>query len=81
MTAAADGYPFQTDLDLDPNVGGRIPLSQTELLERALREDWDVAKAHAELDAYAARHRTDAASPEPDGPVGAAGEDEESRDG
>ena len=60
LTAAADGYPFPTNLDLDPNVGGLTPLSQTELLERALREDWDVARAHAELDAYAARHRTDA---------------------
>ena len=60
VTAAADGYPFPTNLDLDPNVGGLTPLSQTELLERALREDWDVARAHAELDGYAARHRTDA---------------------
>jgi len=60
VTAAADGYPFPTNLDLDPNVGGLTPLSQTELLELALREDWDVARAHAELDGDAARHRTDA---------------------
>ena len=59
VTCAADGYPFPTNLDLDPNVGGLTPLAQTELLQRALDEDWDVARVHAELDAYAARHRTE----------------------
>ncbi|WP_432512225.1 phytanoyl-CoA dioxygenase family protein [Kineococcus sp. SYSU DK001] len=60
VTSAADGYPFPTNLDLDPNVGGLTPLSQTELLHRALAEGWDAQKTSAELDAYAARRRTDA---------------------
>jgi ectoine hydroxylase-related dioxygenase (phytanoyl-CoA dioxygenase family) len=59
LTCAADGYPFPTNLDLDPNVGGLTPVAQTELLQRALHEDWDVTRVHTELDAYAARHRTD----------------------
>jgi ectoine hydroxylase-related dioxygenase (phytanoyl-CoA dioxygenase family) len=58
VTCAADGYPFPTNLDLDPNVDGLTPLSQAELLRRALAEDWDVARAEAELDAHAARRRT-----------------------
>jgi ectoine hydroxylase-related dioxygenase (phytanoyl-CoA dioxygenase family) len=60
ITCAADGYPFPTNLDLDPNVGGLTPLAQTELLQQALDEGWDVARVSEELDAYAARHRTDA---------------------
>ena len=59
LACAADGYPFPTNLDLDPNVGGLTPLSQTELLQRALAEDWDTGRVHEELDAYAERHRTD----------------------
>ncbi len=60
VTSAADGYPFPTNLDLDPNVGGLNPLSQTELLHRALAEGWDAQRTSAELDAYAARRRSDA---------------------
>ena len=61
VTSATDGYPFPTNLDRDPNVDGLTPLSQTELLRRALDEGWDVERVHAELDAYAARRRTDGA--------------------
>ena len=61
VTAATDGYPFPTNLDRDPNVDGLTPLSQTELLRRALDEGWDVERVHAELDAYASRRRTDGA--------------------
>jgi ectoine hydroxylase-related dioxygenase (phytanoyl-CoA dioxygenase family) len=60
ITCAADGYPFPTNLDLDPNVGGLTPLAQSELLQRAVEEHWEVERAHRELDAYAVRHRTDA---------------------
>ena len=58
VTCAADGYPFPTNLDLDPNVDGLTPLSQAELLHRALAEDWDAARTEAELAAHAARRRT-----------------------
>ncbi len=59
ITCAAEGYPFPANLDLDPNVGGLTPLAQTELLLRALDEDQEVGATHEQLDAYAARHRTD----------------------
>jgi ectoine hydroxylase-related dioxygenase (phytanoyl-CoA dioxygenase family) len=59
IACAADGYPFPTNLDLDPNVGGLTPLAQAELLHRALAEDWDAGRTAAELDAYASRRRTD----------------------
>jgi ectoine hydroxylase-related dioxygenase (phytanoyl-CoA dioxygenase family) len=58
VTCAADGYPFPTDLDLDPNIAGLTPQSQAELMLRAVAESWPVARVHEELDAYAARHRS-----------------------
>jgi ectoine hydroxylase-related dioxygenase (phytanoyl-CoA dioxygenase family) len=58
LTCAADGYPFPTNLDLDPNVDGLTPLSQLDLLQQALDEQWDDERAATELDAYAARHRS-----------------------
>lgn len=59
VTAATEGYPFPTNLDLDPNVNGLTPLSQSELVHQALKEGWDTAEASTALDAYATRHRTD----------------------
>jgi ectoine hydroxylase-related dioxygenase (phytanoyl-CoA dioxygenase family) len=59
LTCAADGYPFPTNLDRDPNVGGLTPLSQLELVHQALVENWDADRVAAELDAYGARHRSD----------------------
>ncbi len=59
LTCAADGYPFPTNLDRDPNVGGLTPLSQIELVHQALVENWDADRVAAELKAYAARHRSD----------------------
>lgn len=48
--AAAEGYAFPTNLDNDPPIGGLIPLSQAELMERALArgasaEEWDAEVA------------------------------------
>ena len=57
LACAADGYPFPTNLDLDANVGGLTPLSQTELVEQALKEDWGVSQTHDALEAYAVRHQ------------------------
>jgi ectoine hydroxylase-related dioxygenase (phytanoyl-CoA dioxygenase family) len=59
LTCAADGYPFPTNLDRDPNVGGLTPLSQIELVHQALVENWDADRVAAELDAYGARHRSE----------------------
>ena len=60
LTCAADGYPFPTNLDRDPNVDGLTPRSQLSLLQQALDEGWDADRAAAELDAYATRHRSEA---------------------
>ncbi|MEW1959536.1 phytanoyl-CoA dioxygenase family protein [Kineococcus sp. NPDC059986] len=58
VAAASEGYPFPTNLDLDPNVGGLTPLSQTELLTEALEQDLSAEDVAAQLDAYTARRRT-----------------------
>ncbi len=52
VTAAAEGYPFPTNLDRDQNVGGLTPMAQTDILLKALEEGWDAAKVVEELDAY-----------------------------
>ncbi len=59
ITCAADGYPFPTNLDLDPNVGGLTPLAQSEVLQQALDADREPAGVDADLDACATRHRTE----------------------
>lgn len=40
VAAAAEGYAFPTNLDLDPPVGGLAPPSQADVLGRALAERW-----------------------------------------
>ena len=59
LACAAEGYPFPTNLDLDSNVGGLAPLSQAQLVQQALDEDWGAERLAAELTAYDRRHRTD----------------------
>jgi ectoine hydroxylase-related dioxygenase (phytanoyl-CoA dioxygenase family) len=39
VAACAEGYPFPTNLDLDPPVEGLAPPSQADIVRRALRED------------------------------------------
>ncbi|WP_036564994.1 phytanoyl-CoA dioxygenase family protein [Nocardioides halotolerans] len=58
VAAAAEGYPFPTNLDLDQPVDGPTPLSQAELVRHALAEGWEPAALDATLDAHAARRRT-----------------------
>lgn len=59
LACAAEGYPFPSNLDLDSNVGGLTPLSQAQLVQAALGEDWNVERLDAELTSYDRRHRTD----------------------
>lgn len=54
VAATAEGYPFPTDLDLDPPVGGLAPASQADLLWQAVSENWDPERLRREL---AAAHR------------------------
>jgi ectoine hydroxylase-related dioxygenase (phytanoyl-CoA dioxygenase family) len=41
VAAAAEGYPFPTNLDLDQPVGSMAPPSQADVLRQALSENWD----------------------------------------
>jgi ectoine hydroxylase-related dioxygenase (phytanoyl-CoA dioxygenase family) len=58
VAASAEGYPFPTNLDLDQPVDGLTPLSQADLVLRALAEDWEPAGLDRALDEHAARRRT-----------------------
>ncbi|MBI1418446.1 MAG: phytanoyl-CoA dioxygenase [Limimaricola sp.] len=55
IAATAEGYPFPTNLDSDPPVGGLAPESQAGLMTRALAEGMTPAAFEAALDAQAAR--------------------------
>jgi ectoine hydroxylase-related dioxygenase (phytanoyl-CoA dioxygenase family) len=58
VAAAAEGYPFPTNLDLDQPVDGLTPVTQAELVHRALAEGWDRAALTAAIEDYTARRRT-----------------------
>ena len=49
VAACAEGYPFPTSLDLDPPVDGLAPLSQADLVARALDERWPPATLRERL--------------------------------
>jgi hypothetical protein len=55
IAAAAEGYGFPTDLDLDQPVDGLAPETQAELVWRAVREGMDTETFGSELAAQAAR--------------------------
>ncbi|WP_425081611.1 phytanoyl-CoA dioxygenase family protein [Ruegeria arenilitoris] len=40
IAATAEGYPFPTNLDTDPPIGGNAPESQADILRRAVVEGW-----------------------------------------
>ena len=58
LAAAAEGYPFPTNLDLDQPVGGMTPASQAELAADALASGTPPRTSPAVLDGYAARRAT-----------------------
>lgn len=58
VAASAEGYPFPTDLDLDQPVDGLTPVTQAELVHRALAEGWEPAALVEALGEHAARRRT-----------------------
>ena len=55
VAATAEGYPFPTNLDLDPPVDGLAPASQADTLWQAVTEGWSAARLRAELQAGAKR--------------------------
>jgi ectoine hydroxylase-related dioxygenase (phytanoyl-CoA dioxygenase family) len=57
VAAAAEGYPFPTNLDRDVPVGGLTPPTQAEIVHRALAEGTDPAELAEQLAAYERRHR------------------------
>lgn len=58
VAAAAEGYPFPTNLDRDTPVGSLNPESQAQLVWRALENDWDQETFVAELAAQTERRRS-----------------------
>jgi ectoine hydroxylase-related dioxygenase (phytanoyl-CoA dioxygenase family) len=58
VAAAAEGYPFPTNLDLDQPVGGLTPPSQADLVLRALAEDWTDEELAVALEAHTGRRGT-----------------------
>jgi ectoine hydroxylase-related dioxygenase (phytanoyl-CoA dioxygenase family) len=55
VAACAEGYPFPTNLDLDPPVDGLAPPSQADTVRSALREEWDPEELRRALRAGAER--------------------------
>jgi ectoine hydroxylase-related dioxygenase (phytanoyl-CoA dioxygenase family) len=58
IASCAEGYPFPTNLDRNPPVGGLAPESQRELMQRALDEDWEPARFTKALSDRASRSGT-----------------------
>ena len=50
IASTAEGYPFPTNLDNDPPVGGLAPQSQQALMRQALDEHWDAIAFEKALD-------------------------------
>jgi ectoine hydroxylase-related dioxygenase (phytanoyl-CoA dioxygenase family) len=49
IAACAEGYAFPTNLDLDQPIGGLAPVSQADLLSRAVSESWSLRRLETEL--------------------------------
>jgi ectoine hydroxylase-related dioxygenase (phytanoyl-CoA dioxygenase family) len=58
VAATAEGYPFPTNLDLDPPVGGLAPPSQADILWQAVSEGWAPERLRQELRAGAKRRQS-----------------------
>ncbi|MFG3035125.1 phytanoyl-CoA dioxygenase family protein [Streptomyces sp. NPDC048253] len=58
VAVTAEGYPFPTDLDLDPPVDGLAPPSQADILRQAVVEGWAPQRLSQELQAAAKRRRS-----------------------
>ncbi len=57
IAATADGYPFPTNLDTDPPLGGLAPETQQALVTRAVEAGWDQATLDAALEVQTNKRR------------------------
>ncbi|WP_170386104.1 phytanoyl-CoA dioxygenase family protein [Ruegeria atlantica] len=55
IAATAEGYPFPTNLDTDPPIGGNAPESQADILCQAVSEGWSETQLADVLSALQAR--------------------------
>ncbi|MEW1777875.1 phytanoyl-CoA dioxygenase family protein [Streptomyces sp. NPDC086777] len=58
VAATAEGYPFPTNLDLDPPVDGLAPPSQADTVWQAVTEGWTPGRLREELRAGAERRQS-----------------------
>ncbi|MDO5711780.1 MAG: phytanoyl-CoA dioxygenase family protein [Micrococcales bacterium] len=58
IAASAEGYPFPTNLDVDPPIGGLAPASQADHVRQALRDQSSVERLEETLTAYDQRRAT-----------------------
>jgi ectoine hydroxylase-related dioxygenase (phytanoyl-CoA dioxygenase family) len=58
IAACAEGYAFPTNLDLDQPVDGLAPMTQAEILGRAVADGWPRQQLAAELGAWSARRQS-----------------------
>ena len=57
IASTGEGYPFPTNLDTDPPVGGLAPPSQQDLMRQGLQEGWDEATFNQKMDERENRRR------------------------
>lgn len=58
IAATAEGYPFPTNLDRNPPIGGLAPKTQAEFLTQAVAEKWPDARLSEVLDALDHKNAT-----------------------
>lgn len=58
IAASAEGYPFPTNLDSNPPIGGLAPKTQADFLREALAQDQDEDTFFALLDALDAKNQS-----------------------
>ncbi|BBU32552.1 phytanoyl-CoA dioxygenase (plasmid) [Burkholderia sp. THE68] len=60
IASCAEGYPFPTNLDRDPPVNGLAPESQSQMMRRALAEDWSPGCFAQAIEEHARRRTSEA---------------------
>jgi len=58
IAAGAEGYSFPTNLDRDPPIGGLAPMTQQQLMAKALRENWELDVLKTALEDHNWRRQT-----------------------